>query len=546
MMNLLNKDRVKGAMLGVAIGEVVGEVIGATQLTLLVARGIWMNYKSPIEGIGSSLFNWLEDNPKAVGLTCEAIIREVHKKETYTKEEWFVTSEKYHLKSNGETAGNGALMRMVYPAICYPIDEAVSHAVDLGKITHWHEHSTLAITCYTKAVAELVRTEEEKDIAWRKERLEYHMREVRELGEQLGKGENPVPTEHVIDSLLCALNSIRDTESFEEAVVKAVNLGGTTDAIGALTGSLVGAIYGEEVIPKRWSETIDKEIRFDLTSHYVSEIVYRDEWDSIKKKRKEIKLQDRKISKSRAIVERRFKLYLVLIACEVASYAEIFGKVRYTSIKMLRRDIESLNRANLVKLKFDSELNGYVHADGWGRLIELDEDLREIYSKPIHSRLDNPDKQTAQLYRLVDLLFADLEEECWIYPMDFAYSFVDNEGDEIRTNDIYLPTESAFERQYKEICPNTTKEDMLDDLATLERLGVVYNLDVRVYPMRDECEFIIKYERPLELFWDTGEEIDTNSDWEMEFYEVVFDVWGGFPCKLPMDTIPEDEWPEIK
>lgn len=42
------------------------------------------------------------------------------------------------------------------------------------------------------------------------------------------------------------------TDSFEEAVVEVVNLGGDADSAGAIVGALAGAHYGAEAIPERW------------------------------------------------------------------------------------------------------------------------------------------------------------------------------------------------------------------------------------------------------------------------------------------------------
>ena len=42
------------------------------------------------------------------------------------------------------------------------------------------------------------------------------------------------------------------TDSFEEALVEIVNLGGDADSAGAILGALAGAHYGVEAIPKRW------------------------------------------------------------------------------------------------------------------------------------------------------------------------------------------------------------------------------------------------------------------------------------------------------
>ncbi len=51
-------------------------------------------------------------------------------------------------------------------------------------------------------------------------------------------------------SLEAALWCVFNTSSFEEAVVKAVNLGGDADTVGSITGQMAGAIHGE--IPQRW------------------------------------------------------------------------------------------------------------------------------------------------------------------------------------------------------------------------------------------------------------------------------------------------------
>jgi ADP-ribosyl-[dinitrogen reductase] hydrolase len=44
------------------------------------------------------------------------------------------------------------------------------------------------------------------------------------------------------------------TDSFEEALIEVVNLGGDADSTGAILGALAGAHYGAEAIPARWLE----------------------------------------------------------------------------------------------------------------------------------------------------------------------------------------------------------------------------------------------------------------------------------------------------
>ncbi|MEF9480278.1 ADP-ribosylglycohydrolase family protein [Chryseobacterium sp. 1B4] len=57
-------------------------------------------------------------------------------------------------------------------------------------------------------------------------------------------------------SLWCFLNS----ESYPEAILKAVNLGEDTDTTGAITGGIAGIYYGYENIPEEWiAELVRKD-----------------------------------------------------------------------------------------------------------------------------------------------------------------------------------------------------------------------------------------------------------------------------------------------
>lgn len=55
-------------------------------------------------------------------------------------------------------------------------------------------------------------------------------------------------------TLLAAQWCVATTQNFEDAVCKAVNLGGDADTIGAVTGQIAGGIYGLSGIPERWKQ----------------------------------------------------------------------------------------------------------------------------------------------------------------------------------------------------------------------------------------------------------------------------------------------------
>ena len=60
----------------------------------------------------------------------------------------------------------------------------------------------------------------------------------------------------VVDSLEAALWSFWTTDTFEQAILTAVNLGEDADTTAAICGQIAGAHYGIEGIPKGWLEKL--------------------------------------------------------------------------------------------------------------------------------------------------------------------------------------------------------------------------------------------------------------------------------------------------
>ena len=94
-----------------------------------------------------------------------------------------------------------------------------------------------------------------------------------ETVESLGGGW--VAEEALAISLFCALASPGD---FEAGVTLAVNHGGDSDSTGAITGNVLGALLGEDAIPRRWLEEL--ELREEIGSLADDLLVgYRDDDD---------------------------------------------------------------------------------------------------------------------------------------------------------------------------------------------------------------------------------------------------------------------------
>ena len=64
-------------------------------------------------------------------------------------------------------------------------------------------------------------------------------------------------------TLEAAVWSFLTTGSYEEAVIRAANLGDDADTVAAVCGALAGAYYGYSAIPSRWRNELlgESEIR---------------------------------------------------------------------------------------------------------------------------------------------------------------------------------------------------------------------------------------------------------------------------------------------
>jgi ADP-ribosylglycohydrolase len=75
---------------------------------------------------------------------------------------------------------------------------------------------------------------------------------------------------YVLDSLRAALWCIENTNSFENAVLLAVNLGDDADTTAAVTGQIAGAMYGYSTIKNKMKSALFGERRLYVTSQFLA------------------------------------------------------------------------------------------------------------------------------------------------------------------------------------------------------------------------------------------------------------------------------------
>jgi len=173
-----------------------------------------------------------------------------------------------------KTDGNGSLMRLS-PAVCFAsqnIDAAIKIAVDQSRTTH---ASVIAEECCKFTAAMIFKLLRGADYKSAKEYglalgLSDDLRGAIS-GSLTGVYDAHIPSGgYVLDSLRASLWCIENGDSFESAVLLAVNLGDDADTTAAITGQIAGAMYGYSAIPKALKDGLIGERRLYVTSQFLA------------------------------------------------------------------------------------------------------------------------------------------------------------------------------------------------------------------------------------------------------------------------------------
>jgi len=295
---LVSLNRIRAGLYGVAIGDALGatlefmdkqqikqkysqlrDIVGGgwlslkpgewtddTEMTIAVAQGILENPYYPVTHIGDNFLSWLQTNPPDVGNTINATYQKY-----LTLNNWHEAAKAVH--NEMRTAGNGALMRTLPVALMYK-DPADIYMISMyiARMTHWDSEAGLTCFFYCLLARQFLNGIRDKKEAW-KNASDLFFTIIREefviagyflLRDKLDDIESwpedrLKPSGYTVDTLACALWCFYKGENFEETVIKAVNLGGDADTIGAVTGGLAGVYWGYEGIPKRWLAKFSEE-----------------------------------------------------------------------------------------------------------------------------------------------------------------------------------------------------------------------------------------------------------------------------------------------
>ncbi len=272
-------DRARGCLLGLAVGDALGTTLEFSRRDALPRQtemtgggpfglrpGEWTDDTAMTLALGESLVacngfdaqdvmnrfvSWWSEGAYSCTGTCFDIgVTTAEALGSYRR-----TGDPFAGPTAENTAGNGSLMRLAsVPLFALgDADETARLAKEQSRLTHGAPQAIEACAFFAGLLREAILGAGKAAVlaprAW-----EGHAT-VRAVagGSWRGKDRAAIRASgYVIHTLEAALWAVGRTESFEDALVLAVNLGEDADTVGAVTGQLAGALYGASAIPERW------------------------------------------------------------------------------------------------------------------------------------------------------------------------------------------------------------------------------------------------------------------------------------------------------
>jgi len=229
-----------------------GEATDDTQMAVLVGESL-LECGFELPDMFDRFRRWAAADPKDIGLQTEAVLT--------SGDPWDLAAA-LHFQVNAQAAGNGALMRAATSAI-YFAPHGRDATMDAARRIAVLTHGDRAAWEGTAVFHELIRvalTGEDPLAALPETLTAVHPDHRARYGTVLAPDWHPSQATEFNGAVWPCLGSaawaLRTTTTYEEAVRAAIDLGGDTDTVAAVTGALAGAVYGPDAIPDHWTELL--------------------------------------------------------------------------------------------------------------------------------------------------------------------------------------------------------------------------------------------------------------------------------------------------
>lgn len=284
------KDRCRGTLIGLAVGDALGAAVEFSRPGTFapvtgyrsggphnLQAGEWTDDTSMALALADSIatvgwdlndqaqryVQWWQNGKYSVNGRCFDIGNTIRR----GLNKFLATRDALTSGDNLNSAsGNGSIMRLAPVPIQYAdlfdsdIEQFSKLAEESSVPTHASEQCVSACRYLAAVIAALIQGQDRDEVLSPDWKPLGHLNEIKPLHpliEEVAQGsfrhKQPPAIQGsgwVVKSLEAALWAFHDADTFEEAVLKAVNLGDDADTTGAICGQLAGAHWGDSNIPE--------------------------------------------------------------------------------------------------------------------------------------------------------------------------------------------------------------------------------------------------------------------------------------------------------
>jgi len=304
-MKTLN-DKARGSLLGLAIGDALGttiefkkpgtfspvsDIVGKGPFHL--KAGEWTDDTSMALCLASSLvemngfdakdqiekyIDWYQNGYLSSNGVCFDIGNTVRAAlNSYAR-----TKNPYSGSTDTQSSGNGCIMRLSPVPLFYHNDSemAIKMSAESSKTTHGSDICLSACMYMGGIICAALQNVEKNTLLsklfspiatfWDNHKMTKEIQTIANGSFKTKKPPEIKGTGYVVDCLEAALWAFYTSDSFEEGVLKAVNLGNDADTTGAVYGQIAGAYYGESGIPDKF---LKKIVKYELITGLAENLV---------------------------------------------------------------------------------------------------------------------------------------------------------------------------------------------------------------------------------------------------------------------------------
>ena len=242
---------------GGSLGWEPGEFTDDTQMALLLAQSLVERGGLDEADVFARFQRWAQAGPPDIGVQTSAVLGSGLPWDTAAAE---------HVRAGNRAAGNGSLMRTTPAAVFFARagqQVSMDAARRISALTHGDPAAGEGCALFHEALRVLLEggDADEAVAAALPHVAEQHREKWARVCDPGWRPEDATESNGAVwPTLGSALWALRSSTTFEEALRLVVDLGGDTDTLACVTGTLAGARAGITGIPIRWTSVVHGRI----------------------------------------------------------------------------------------------------------------------------------------------------------------------------------------------------------------------------------------------------------------------------------------------